>query len=686
MSEPVRYRAFISYSHADEAIAGWLHRAIETYKVPAEIVEKLDLSSHRLAPVFRDREEMSSSTDLGAEIEKALAASDAMIVLCSPTAKASRWVNEEIRQFAALGGRQNIHALIVDGEPGSPVNDCIPDALKEISDTEYLAADVRPGKDGKPLARLKILAGLLGVRLDELRQREAKRHQRRLTAIAASSTTALVIAVALLWFAVESRNEAELAQFESETVTEFLANMLSSANPGIVDKDVTVRTVLDRAANSIDEELATQPVVEARLHGTIADTYEALGLYAEAEQHQLRRLEIHEALHSDDHPGRLDALEQLSWLKREQGLYEESLALASEVYERRLYALGSGHPDTLGAMTALAHSYEELARYDEADALFREVLEGRRDLFGEEHSDTASSLATYGRFLWQTGALEEARPLLEQAFEIEKRLLGEEHPDALVTMGNLTAVMNQMGDVEAATENRRRMLEIQRENLGEDHPHTLITMANLAVTLADQEIFDESIGLLEDAIAIHSRIDGEEHPRTLYARHNLGTIYYSIEDLEAAEALQKSNLESMKRVFGYQNIWTMHSMGSLARVLCRREKYDEAEAMFSDFNRYAPGAFPPDHPTIRAFRLFHVDCLVKQEILDQAEQHLLSVLTDAERANGRNSTAAQSVVERLIDVYDQWGRSGEADRYREDLAGRKSAFAEESAADVPPER
>lgn len=33
-----RYRAFIAYSHQDEVRAKWLHKALETYRVPARLV------------------------------------------------------------------------------------------------------------------------------------------------------------------------------------------------------------------------------------------------------------------------------------------------------------------------------------------------------------------------------------------------------------------------------------------------------------------------------------------------------------------------------------------------------------------------------------------------------------------------------------------------------------------------
>ena len=99
-----RYSAFISYSHRDERWARWLQTALETYRVPSPLARtQSGAASRRLSPVFRDRSDLPSATDLGAHIREALQDSANLIVICSPGASVSRWVNEEIRYFRSLG-------------------------------------------------------------------------------------------------------------------------------------------------------------------------------------------------------------------------------------------------------------------------------------------------------------------------------------------------------------------------------------------------------------------------------------------------------------------------------------------------------------------------------------------------------------------------------------------------------
>ncbi|HEX4301011.1 MAG TPA: TIR domain-containing protein [Gammaproteobacteria bacterium] len=206
-----RYWAFISYSHRDKAWADWLHKALESYRVPRRLVGREGRDGplpRRLFPVFRDREELPSSADLSDNINESLQHSRYLVVVCSPRAAVSRWVNEEIIAFKRQGRADRILALIVDGEPNagdrpeSGELECFPPALRHRVDSEGrlltervepIAADARPQQDGKASARLKLLAGIMGVPYDELRQREKRRRLLRRLQWAAAAVVAAVL-------------------------------------------------------------------------------------------------------------------------------------------------------------------------------------------------------------------------------------------------------------------------------------------------------------------------------------------------------------------------------------------------------------------------------------------------------------------------------------------------------------
>ncbi|MEJ2523935.1 MAG: toll/interleukin-1 receptor domain-containing protein, partial [Gammaproteobacteria bacterium] len=240
MAEGYRYVAFISYSHADERLSRWLHRALETYRVPGRLVGQP--AQHgpvpaRLAPVFRDRDELAGGADLGSTVTAALQESRHLIVICSPAAARSRWVDEEVRVFKRMGRGDRILTLIVDGEPnasdlpGEEDRECFVPSLRfhldadgGLSDrpAEPVAADMRPGKDGRSNARLKLVATLLGVGLDELKQREHRRQQKRMLAVTAASLAGVLVTGGLAINASLARQDAVRNRDRAEDLIGFM--------------------------------------------------------------------------------------------------------------------------------------------------------------------------------------------------------------------------------------------------------------------------------------------------------------------------------------------------------------------------------------------------------------------------------------------------------------------------------
>jgi tetratricopeptide (TPR) repeat protein len=187
----------------------------------------------RLTPIFRDREELSAASSLSERIREALAVSDVLIVLCSPAAKASQWVNQEIRLFRELHPDRPVLAALIDGEP----TEAFPDALT-AGGAEPIAPDFRKGKDGHRLALMKLVAGMSGVPLDALVQRDAQRQTRRVMAITGSALSAVLVMALLLVFAVRAQREAERQRAEAEGLVEYMLTDLRDRLKGVGRLDV----------------------------------------------------------------------------------------------------------------------------------------------------------------------------------------------------------------------------------------------------------------------------------------------------------------------------------------------------------------------------------------------------------------------------------------------------------------
>lgn len=231
-----RYKAFISYSHRDADWGAWLQRSLEGYRIPKRLAGsqgEFGPIPRRLTPVFRDREDLSSASDLSVKVKESLEASEALVIVCSPASAQSQWVNEEINYFQSLGRGDRIFALIVDGDPQAenPEMQCFPSALTRNPDgsaREPLAADARKWADGKLLAKLKIISGILGIRLDALRQRDMQRRQRLWMSSMGGAMFIAILMTVLAVMAVSARNAAENRREHAENLVGYMVGDLKT--------------------------------------------------------------------------------------------------------------------------------------------------------------------------------------------------------------------------------------------------------------------------------------------------------------------------------------------------------------------------------------------------------------------------------------------------------------------------
>ena len=196
-----KYDAFISYRHCelDKFVAENLHKALETYELPKNLKEKLNIEGRTFKRLFRDQEELPLSSNLEDPILEALNSSKYLIVICSPRLKDSLWCKKEIETFKKLRGRENIFCVLIEGEPA----DSFPEEVifdekevvkngkkkKERIPVEPLAADVRGANNKEVLKKiheekLRLAAAMCHIDYDDLRQRHKLREQKRKTNIA----------------------------------------------------------------------------------------------------------------------------------------------------------------------------------------------------------------------------------------------------------------------------------------------------------------------------------------------------------------------------------------------------------------------------------------------------------------------------------------------------------------------
>ena len=190
MQETYANYAFISYSHKDEPWAAWLQRKLESYRLPSVIRREAGSTvPERIRPVFRD------ATDLGAgrlqnNLQHELESSRFLIVICSPNsarpnAEGKHWVNDEVSHFASLGRADRIVPILVEGDEKSSL-------CPKLRELGILAIDAT--KKSRQRTLNDLVAALLGLRPDELWQREERLRRRKAAWRMVVAATALILA------------------------------------------------------------------------------------------------------------------------------------------------------------------------------------------------------------------------------------------------------------------------------------------------------------------------------------------------------------------------------------------------------------------------------------------------------------------------------------------------------------
>ncbi len=237
MTSNTQFRAFVSYSHADRIFAARLQRRLEAYRLPRRLAGQVaplpGQTAGRIGPIFRDRADLSAAADLSQAVREAIAASSALVVVASPDAVGSKWVDREIGLFRTLHPEALILVAHARGDPA----EALPAALRN-GEAEPLAADFRREGDGTRHAFLKIVAGLAGVPLDALVQRDAQRRLRRVTAVTLCALAVMLLLAATTVFALASRAQAIRERSQAEGLIEFMLTDLRTKLQGVGRLDV----------------------------------------------------------------------------------------------------------------------------------------------------------------------------------------------------------------------------------------------------------------------------------------------------------------------------------------------------------------------------------------------------------------------------------------------------------------
>jgi len=661
-----KYRAFISYSHRDSSWASWLHSSLERYRPPKPLIGTVTSRGtvpKRLTPVFKDRDELPSATDLGTLINAALQDSASQIVICSPQAAKSKWVNEEILAFKRLGREDRIFCLIIDGEPnatdmpGREQEECFPPALRfrlgqdgQLSENhaEPIAADARPGKDGKQNAKLKLISGVLGVGFDTLRRREQQRRNRSLFVISCAAFAGMLVTSGLAAYALVQRSAAQKqtvrAEAEARTAketTRFLVDLFKISDPGEArGNTVTAREMLDKGAARVESELAKEPAIQATLMDTLGTVYMGLGLYPQARPLLDRAVATRRSLPGGDplelsdslshqgslmwlqaefdagekayreairiesaNPGDLNSQVQLAnslyglgTLLAQQGRYADAEKTLSDALKLQRALYGTSHPAIARTLKDLARAVDDGGDLNAAIPVMQQAVAMQRALRGgEPHPDLAEVLNDMGLLLYENGDLDNAERFYRESLAMNRRLLGDKHPEIANGLENVAMTEQDKGDLAGAEALYRQSLEMRRELLGANHPDYGQTLANLALLQYDRGNTKEALPNMREALAIYRKVYPADNPEIARVLNILGSWLTTKGDFVESNRYLADGLAMRRRLFDDKDPNVASSLMTIAVLQVAEGKYAEALQSAQSAKAIDSAALSPDH-------------------------------------------------------------------------------------------
>lgn len=493
---------------------------------------------------------------------------------------------------------------------------------RRYSSVEQFAEDLRRHLEGLPVQ----------ARKDTLRYRTAKFIQRNRVGVAIGSAILLALAFgvfAIGWQARVARRERDLARLEkvkAERINTFLQSILGFSDPSWLssnprrNRDATLSDALDEAARRAETELANEPEVLAAVRFTIGYTYRVQSRFAEAEPHLRASLDIRERV------------------------------------------LGRSHQDTAQSMVGLAELYLLKGDYSRAEPLFKDALTIYRQHPAPDRKWLFITLGDYGLLQWQKGDLEAAQLLMREALDHSSTLVGGDRVALAVLYGNLGLIQSDRGNLDGALDYTRRAIELHRSLSTEPRFETGINLANLGVFLMLKGELDQAGASLQEALDTYRKTVGESHQYTAYCVVLIADLHYRRGEYTKAEAEANKGLELQARLLPEGHMDFARSWVVLGKSLNRMGKHTIAESYLRKALDKRKTGLKPGHTSIAEVQSLLGECLTSQRRYQEAEGLLNESYGIYKSRLGEIDPRTSSARERLVQLYEAWGRREDAAR------------------------
>ncbi len=414
-------------------------------------------------------------------------------------------------------------------------------------------------------------------------------------------TATVLVLISLVAGLIGTAWQARLASREArkaQEVSRFLASLFGVVDPARANgRQVTAKDLLDRGAERIETELATQPDIQADMMLLLGRIYKDLGEYDQAQPLLERALALRRSTDGGNVSASADVLSELARFWMDKGKPEDAERLHREVLAIHRSARRADGAKVGRTLRDLAAVVSSRGGYDEAEKLQREALALHERLYGSEHEEIASDHEGLQSILRSKGQTEAATVAARTCLDMRLKLLGTDHLDTATAMNNLAILHYDRWQLAEAERLYRQVLDFDLRRLGRVHPNTATVMNNLAFVLRDRGQYAEAEQLYTSALDLDRQLFGPEHPYVATVMNNLGTLLARTGRLDEAEQLLNASLDMFRRVYGDKHWRVGAVLGGLATISSTRGD-SRAEQLYRDALARLDASLPPTHPTL----------------------------------------------------------------------------------------
>jgi tetratricopeptide (TPR) repeat protein len=307
----------------------------------------------------------------------------------------------------------------------------------------------------------------------------------------------------------------------------------------------------------------------------------------------------------------------------------------------------------------------------EAIALFEQVRDAWVKKLGPDHPDTLTTIHNLGYAYLAAGKTTEAIALLEQVRDACVKKLGPDHPLTLNTLNSLGGAHWQVKQLDKSIPLFEQTLTGRRKNLGELHPDTLLTQANLGASYRDAGRLAEAIPLLEQA-----HRDGRKHSSLGWVGNELLLAYIRAGKSAEASALVRDNLEAARKALPEESPPLAAALAQNGLALLKLKAWSDAEPVLRECLTIREKKEPEDWRTFNTKSMLG-DALLGQKKHTDAEPFLLAGYEGMNEREVKIPPQAKvrlnEALERLVRLYDGWGKEDKAELWRKVLAETEAA-------------